>query len=606
MGKPELCPPRQKRGLLTLLGWASLVAASAWTAVAAKGPAPTSTKAQAAGRHRPLYSYTFLQDGTQECYDESMAVACVQGIINRKSPELYVLSRKNSRPQYWLGILSKEGRWLEGRELKPLPDLGALVKLAGKRLKGAVIWDPTVPATANVATTIAGVEDAVVLSPEYADRYLKQWQLPVLADLRGRFTGAETGSKKNDAYRWAIREYLAKGRCSSHLLCLFEDSFSTRARGDIGYVLTRDWAVKNRAFVFDLSPWGDEKPLDDPGQRLGLDLETYKLLLAETLRHAGGKHMTELTGFFAFSKYANMPDHKSAHEPVPTEWESVYVMSPFNCYQNTISSDCYNQSLHSQAPRKPLVQHRPAREIPLENKAYFCILMADYDSATPLYEFLPNHWHNETRGKLPLAWGINPNLLETYPDLFAYFYSTASPADTFTADASAAGYMNPNRIQKEYLPLFVKHNQRFFHEAGMDIAPMVLDWDEPSPAVKDAFCKFAPSGFATIVMDLHDKGGKNPAPQVWKGMPVMELLNHTCNFTSPEQTADIIARVVKDRGNPTPGFYFFRIVWVNPKQISDTLDTLHRKRPDLNFELLDPHTFFALFKRHQEQHGKTR
>ena len=72
--------------------------------------------------------------------------------------------------------------------------------------------------------------------------------------------------------------------------------------------------------------------------------------------------------------------------------------------------------------------------------------MADYDSATPLYEFLPNHWHNPNRGKLPLAWGINPNLLETYPDLIAYFYSTATPADTFTADASAAGYMNPNRI----------------------------------------------------------------------------------------------------------------------------------------------------------------
>ena len=116
-------------------------------------------------------------------------------------------------------------------------------------------------------------------------------------------------------------------------------------------MVTRDWAVKNRAFVFDLSPWGDEKPQDDPGQRLGLDLETYQLILAETLRHSAGKHMTELTGFFAFSKYANMPDHKSAHEPVPTEWESVWLISPYNCYQNTVSSDCFNQSLHSQAPR---------------------------------------------------------------------------------------------------------------------------------------------------------------------------------------------------------------------------------------------------------------
>ena len=36
------------------------------------------------------------------------------------------------------------------------------------------------------------------------------------------------------------------------------------------------------------------------------------MILTETLRQSAGKHMTELTGFFAFSKYANMPDHKSS------------------------------------------------------------------------------------------------------------------------------------------------------------------------------------------------------------------------------------------------------------------------------------------------------
>jgi GxGYxY sequence motif in domain of unknown function N-terminal/GxGYxYP putative glycoside hydrolase C-terminal domain len=424
---------------------------------------------------KPLYTFTLAHDGTQASYDEALAVASLQGIINRQSPELYLLSRRNTRPQFWLDLLAKDGRWLQGRERQPLSDLDALIKLAGDRLKGAVIWDPAVPASANVATTIAGVDDAVVLSPQLADRSLAHWRLPVLKDLRGQFTGAETGSKKNDAYRWAIREYLAKGSCSSHLLCLFEDSYSTRAHGDIGYVLTRDWAVKNRTFVFDLSPWTDEKPLDDPDQRLGLDLETYRMVLAVTLTHSAGQHMTELTGFFAFAKYSNMPGHRSVHEPVPTEWETVWLISPYNCYQNTISSDCFNQSLHSQAPRHPLKQHRSAKTMPLEDKAYLCILMADYDSATPLYEFLPNHWQNAARGSLPLAWGINPNLLETYPDLIAYFYSTASSADTFTSDASSAGYMNPNRVRKEHLPLFVVHNQRFFREADMSLAPMVLD-----------------------------------------------------------------------------------------------------------------------------------
>jgi hypothetical protein len=313
--------------------------------------------------------------------------------------------------------------------------------------------------------------------------------------------------------------------------------------------------------------------------------------------------MTELTGFFSFWKYSNVPGFASAHEPVPTEWETVYLISPYNCYQNTISSDCYNQSFHARAPLSPqfvkvFKQHRPAPRATLESKAYVCILMADYDSATPLYDFLPKHWSDPSRGKIPLAWGINPNLLETYPDVIEFFYRTATPNDFLTSDASAAGYMNPNRVRPENLPLFVKHNKAFFERADMTMAPMVLDWDQPTPAVKDAFTQFAPDGYATIVMDLHGTGGTTPQPHVWKGMPVTELINDTCNFASPKQTADAMYGAMQKRGNARPGFYFFRIVWTPPSSIIESLDTLRKEHPEIDFELVDPYTFFSLFKRH--------
>lgn len=552
-----------------------------------------------------LYTFTLIHDGTPASYDEAMAVACLQGIINRDAPTLYLLSPKNSKPRYWLDLFSRKGGWLDRRELKHLSDLDALVKLAGERLKGAVIWDPAVPATANVATTIAGVEDGVVLSPSYAERYLKTWRIPVIADLRGRFTGAESGSQKSDAYRWAIREYFAKARCSSRFLCLYEDSFTTRARGEIGYVLTRDWAVKNRSFVFDLSPWGDERPADDLDQPLGLDLETFKLILAETLRLTAGTQMTELAGFFVFSKYANMPDHKSAHEPVPTEWETVHLISPYNVYQNTSTSDCYNQSLHSHAERQRLRQDRTALERRIEAKAYICILMADYDSAYALYDFLPTFWDDPNRGKLPLVWGINPNLLETYPDLIAHFYRTMTPADTIESDAGAAGYINPSRILPESLPLFTRHNQAFFHEADMTIAPMVLDWVAPGDAVKDAFQQFAPNGCGALVWDMHTNTGEPVKPHVWKGMPVVELINDANEFPGPEKTAALVAKAIQDRGSHRPGFYFFRIVWASPTQVLEMLASLRRQQPAMEFEVLAPHTFFALFREFQEQPVKT-
>ncbi len=546
----------------------------------------------------PIYTYTIAHKDTSESYDEAMAAACLQGIANRRSPLVYVVSNRNRRAYYWLETLGKPGGWLDARLVRPLEDLTALRDLVGKRLKGAVIWDPAVPATLNVATTIAGVEDAVVLSPEYAERYLGPWKLRALHDLRGKFTGAETGSKKNDAVRWTIREYLAKGKCSSRLFCLYEDAFSTRGRGDIGYVITRDWAVKNRAFTFDLSPWGDEKPGDDPDQAMGTDLATYKLLLEEMLRQSGGKHMTEMAGFFAFAKYSNVPGHQSRHDPVPTEWETVWLISPYNCYQNTVASDCFNQSFHCHAPRKPLKQRNVDAEVNLENRNYICILMADYDSATPLYDFLPKHWDDPARGNLPLCWGINPNLIETYPDVIRHVYETATPNDTFAADASAAGYMNPNRVLPQYLPLFVKHNLRFYREADMRMSPMVLDWDQPTDAVKDAFTKFSPDGFATIVMDLHGTGGKLPPTHVWKGMPVTELINDACNFAGVEETANIMSRAMDARGVKRPSFHFFRIVWTSPSDVEKTIGRLKEMRPDLDISVVAPTTFFRLIKEH--------
>jgi hypothetical protein len=320
------------------------------------------------------------------------------------------------------------------------------------------------------------------------------------------------------------------------------------------------------------------------------------MILGEMLKHTAGKQMTEVAGFFSFSKYSNIPGHKSAHDPVPTEWETVYLISPYNCYQNTVASSCYNQSFHSQAPIVPLKQHRPKTDQKLEDKTYICILMADYDSATPLYEFMPKHWSDTLRGTLPLLWGINPNLVETYPDILEYLYSTQSVNDYFGADASAAGYMNPNRINKEYLPLFIKHNQKFYNQLDMTLSPMVLDWDEPSADVKDAFAKFSPDGFATIVIDFHNTGGKIPEPHVWKGMPVMELINSACNFHSVHQESDAMSGSISSKSPGNPAFYFFRIVWTDPGQVIETIELLKKKRPELDIEVVDPYNFFRMYK----------
>src|SRR5690242_18981878 len=94
-----------------------------------------------------LYTYLLTPHASAASYDHALAVACLQGIINRDAAEVYVLSKSNHRPEFWLEILSREGRWLEGRSLKPLTDIDAMLQLAGPKVKGLVIWDTNVPAS---------------------------------------------------------------------------------------------------------------------------------------------------------------------------------------------------------------------------------------------------------------------------------------------------------------------------------------------------------------------------------------------------------------------------------------------------------------------------
>lgn len=72
-----------------------------------------------------------------------------------------------------------------------------LVKKYKNEVKGIIIYDPEVPDSINVATTLAGLKNAVVASPELAQQLkVSPYRLKVLDDLRGRF------QDRMDAYTW--------------------------------------------------------------------------------------------------------------------------------------------------------------------------------------------------------------------------------------------------------------------------------------------------------------------------------------------------------------------------------------------------------------------
>jgi hypothetical protein len=100
-------------------------------------------------------------------------------------------------------------------------------------VKGVVLYDPTVPATSNVASTIAGVESLLPVAyrpnggpATVYHQLVTSGVLKVELNLVGRFTGARTGSAKCDAYLWAKETYLDSGKTNARLLAYYVDYFA--------------------------------------------------------------------------------------------------------------------------------------------------------------------------------------------------------------------------------------------------------------------------------------------------------------------------------------------------------------------------------------------
>ncbi|ASS65798.1 MULTISPECIES: GxGYxYP domain-containing protein [unclassified Paenibacillus] len=121
--------------------------------------------------------------------DVKLLLATLQGLVNRSEPRIYLLESKEEGKFAWLNDLDvpykvRDNEW-------------SLLDKFKSEVKGIVVYDPGVPDSINVATTLAGIKDAVVASPELAKKLTAPpYSFKVLDDLQGRF------KDRLDAYAW--------------------------------------------------------------------------------------------------------------------------------------------------------------------------------------------------------------------------------------------------------------------------------------------------------------------------------------------------------------------------------------------------------------------
>ena len=144
--------------------------------------------------------------------------------------------------------------------------------------------------TSLVAASLAGAFDLVPIAYDPAShpdswysKLVAPGHLPARYNLTGMFTGNVTGSRKCDAYVWAIDELITSGACNAcvhgYMIDAFWTTVADKADRLANTIPNQDYVISQRGFFWDLDVWQDQAPNDDPTQPLGTDYNTLVAIL---------------------------------------------------------------------------------------------------------------------------------------------------------------------------------------------------------------------------------------------------------------------------------------------------------------------------------------
>ena len=575
----------------------------------------------------------------KKVWDELHLMATLQGVVNRDEARLYIKYVERQGvciDEYWWDKYRKEGEWLCGRDTVET-DLPGALRMYAKDIKGAVVYDPSVPSTSNVASAVAGVENLVAVryDPSPGSLYSKVIEggprLPVKVwlvnpDGTSMFTGegtvpgtdrASSGSIKTDPYIWMIEKYMKTGRCSSEYAGYYIDQKwqgkATVAPKNHHCLTNHDFFVSRKAFFLDLSPWGDEPATDDPTQAVGTDLSVLKEMLLTAWQNNRGEKMLYIGGFPSWAhKYTRHDGGK--HDDVPTEWEYDRVISAYNALMDAdaISRGAMANSsfwqhfpLEESYPQKWTTRETLKAEGYLDDngkvltdKKYLIFYVGDYDAASWVSQMTPSIWDDPARGTEKLMWCISPVLQERAPMALHYIRKTATVNDYFAAADNGAGYVCPGELQEPRhesglpsgLDTWAKHCAKYYTKWGISVTGFVIDGFGPAldESGLDCYKTFSPNGIVPQKcppMSLHD------------GMPVLRSGIDVVD-EDPVAAARNLKEYLLSSDQP---FFWVRNICKSPSWYASVMAELRSLVPDV--ELLDAPSFFELLRIYMEQNG---
>jgi hypothetical protein len=323
--------------------------------------------------------------------NQRLAATTLEGAYNQlqRPNRLYVVWSPDD--QTWLnaGVLRGDRESaLAGRGSGAAGQLNALLADYGHDIKGAIITNPSDPDTVNLATTMAGIDDAMVASPGQL-RLLQRYDIPVIYSFVGQSFSSPTA-----AYQWEFANLFPRTNPADLVV------LSPECPGSL-----RDYVIATKSFVFYLtSVNAAEKPL-----------------MNQIIRSRPAN--TPILGYVAAER-----------------WD-VADLSSLGHFLN-VSDFLQNESDFAAVPSLPrLVQPRPRPVRADQNTVYVAFLVSDGDNAQYVEHQMFDFWPRDAdMGAVPEGWTIAPGMADFAPSLIDWFYRHLPRDDELLSGPSGVGY----------------------------------------------------------------------------------------------------------------------------------------------------------------------
>ncbi len=346
----------------------------------------------------PPARHLYVADVKNEPSDVKVLLTSLEGLVNRVKPRIFLIF--DDQDKFWLAQMIKQGE--TGSTIRITNPLSLVSKFRAV-VKGAVIPDPNVYVTPDIAVDIAGQDNFLIATPKLASKL----HIPIKADLRGRF------KDDADALRFARLKLLPK---SNRYLSICIDP-PLLASGDVDDII----AAKGTAFWITGTKAQNLPGADMKDELVEMEKTFSDMPLCAIVRgfwwHGGDMGINEGPGVALGSRFGKVT--------VVSDYVSNF----------SVLSGVRIASL-KQKPQAPAPKLDPS-------KVYVAITVSDGDNLCTWRNYFKQEFLDPLHGSFPIAWGMGPTLLDCAPTIAKWFYDHATPNDEFICDVSGVGYINP-------------------------------------------------------------------------------------------------------------------------------------------------------------------